>query len=246
MMVVARGARGCGGALASWRRLLATGGASPRTLLETEAFVVKSLAVTPFEMNMYLVGCKATGEAAIVDAGDDAVGRWVEAAGDLAIRHLLQTHGHVDHVAGLAAFKAALPDAPVYLHPLDDWIAAAAPAQGLAMGMRCPAPPAADVALADGDALSVGAVSLDVLHTPGHAPGHVAFHAPAHGVLFGGDLLFRGSIGRTDFPGCDVDDMQASLRRVAALPAETVVFPGHMGPTTIGDEVATNPFLQGL
>jgi len=167
------------------RRGLATGAAAPRTVLETAALVVKSLPVTPFEMNMYLLCCKATGDAAIIDAGDDDVDVWVAAAGDAGatIRHLVQTHGHVDHVAGLAAFKAALPDAPTYLHPLDDWIAAAAPAQGLAMGMRCPAPPPADVPLADGAVVRVGDVALDALHTPGHAPGHVAFHAAAHGVL---------------------------------------------------------------
>ena len=107
------------------RRGLATGAAAPRTVLETAALVVKSLPVTPFEMNMYLLCCKATGDAAIIDAGDDDVDVWVAAAGDAGatIRHLVQTHGHVDHVAGLAAFKAALPDAPTYLHPLDDWIA---------------------------------------------------------------------------------------------------------------------------
>ena len=82
--------------------------------------------------------------------------------------------------------------------------------------------------------------------TPGHAPGHVCFYLAAHAALFGGDLIFQGSIGRTDFPGCDADDMRASLRRASELPPDTVVFPGHMGPTTIGAEVASNPFLQGL
>lgn len=228
-------------------RRFASVAAQPRTVLETDALIVKTLPVTPFEMNMYLLGCKSTGDAAIVDAGDSDVARWVEAAGgDGAIKHVLQTHGHVDHVAGLADFKEALPDAPVYLHPLDDWIAAAAPAQGLAMGMRCPSPPAADVALADGDVLRVGDLEIGVLHTPGHAPGHVCFYLAAHAALFGGDLIFQGSIGRTDFPGCDADDMRASLRRASELPPDTVVFPGHMGPTTIGAEVASNPFLQGL
>ena len=113
-------------------------------------------------------------------------------------------------------------------------------------GISCSQPPDADVAIADGDTLHVGDIALSVMHTPGHSPGHVCFHLEEHHVLVGGDLLFRGSIGRTDFPGCDSDKMQASLKRVLELDDTTLVLPGHMEVTTIGEERATNPFLQGL
>ena len=146
----------------------------------------------------------------------------------------------------LRQMKAALPEAPVYLHPLDTPIIESAPQQGASFGMACPQPPKVDVDIHDGDVLEVGNIKLKVMHTPGHAPGHVIFHSEDHGVLFGGDLVFQGSIGRTDFPGCDVDDMQQSLRLLLTLPAETQIFPGHMGFTTVADEKASNPFLQGL
>ena len=89
-------------------------------------------------------------------------------------------------------------------------------------------------------------MSLEALHTPGNAPGHCCFHDAAHGLLFAGDLLFKGSIGRTDFPGCDQAKMQQSLRRMLALPPATRVFPGHMEETSIGEEAASNSFLAGL
>ena len=92
----------------------------------------------------------------------------------------------------------------------------------------------------------IGSLTLEALHTPGHAPGHVCFYESAQGLLFSGDLLFRNSIGRTDFPGCDAAAMQRSLRRVCGLPLEVHVFPGHMEPTTLADEAANNPFLLNL
>jgi glyoxylase-like metal-dependent hydrolase (beta-lactamase superfamily II) len=98
--------------------------------------------------------------------------------------------------------------------------------------------------LAEGDVLTVGSLSFDVLHVPGHAPGHVAFVTDGH--MVGGDLLFAGSIGRTDLPLSDPDRMTESLERVARLPLETIVYPGHGPTTSIGRERATNPFLSGL
>ena len=92
----------------------------------------------------------------------------------------------------------------------------------------------------------LGRLAVQVLHTPGHAPGHVVFHLAEHEVLFAGDLLFRGSIGRTDFPGCDRAKMDESLRRVMQLPRDTRVFPGHMDATSIGVESQSNPFVSAL
>lgn len=120
------------------------------------------------------------------------------------------------------------------------------PAQGLLFGFAISIPPRADRELADGETLRVGALSLTAMHTPGHSPGHVVFHVPDHELLFCGDLVFAGSVGRTDFPGCDKEAMQASLRRMLALPDATTLLPGHMGTSTVGEEAATNPFLVGL
>jgi glyoxylase-like metal-dependent hydrolase (beta-lactamase superfamily II) len=105
-------------------------------------------------------------------------------------------------------------------------------------------PPAADVMLAGGDTLSVGALQLQVLYTPGHAPGHVCFHLAADRAIFDGDVLFQGSIGRTDLPGGDFDTLMASIRdHLLTLPDETVVLSGHGPATTIGQEKTSNPFL---
>ena len=183
-----------GMATIAWRRLAVRGPrqaaakrwlSSPRLIYEDEAVIVKSLPVTPFQMNQYLLGCKTTGDGAIVDAGDDAVARWMAAAAEhgLEVKHLIQTHGHVDHVSGLAAFKRELPDAPIYLHPLDAVIMKAAPAQGMSFGMTgIEDPPPADVDVDDGDVLKVGNLELTAMHTPGHAPGHLIFHLASAGV----------------------------------------------------------------
>ena len=231
------------------RRCLCSSNSSvPRRIYESDELLVRSLAVTPFQMNQYLLGCKQSGEAALIDTGDSIPQRWIDAASEdgLTIRHILLTHAHVDHVAGLAETKALLPDAPSHLHPADGWTLLSAPAQGMMFGLSCPTLPAADVDLQDEAELCIGSLRLRVMHTPGHAPGHVVFHLPKHDLLFSGDLLFRRSIGRTDFPGCDPAKMEASLRRVLELPGCTRVFPGHMEQTTIEAEAQSNPFLQGL
>jgi glyoxylase-like metal-dependent hydrolase (beta-lactamase superfamily II) len=105
-------------------------------------------------------------------------------------------------------------------------------------------PPPADRPLAEGDTLRVGSLSFDVLHLPGHAPGHVAFHG--YGLLFGGDVLFAGSIGRTDLPGANPAHLEQSLARLAELQPDTIVYPGHGTATTIGQELQANPFLNGI
>lgn len=220
----------------------------PRLVLKNESVLIATLPVTPFQMNQYLIGCPKTGAAALVDCGDGEPERWVQTAAEhsLTIQHLLQTHAHVDHVAGLAVTKALLPDAPVYLHPDDYYILKTSPAQGVAFGFSISSPPSVEVDLSDGQMINVGDLSLRVLHTPGHAPGHVCFHLAEQELLFVGDLIFRGSIGRTDFPGCNQEDMTRSLRRILTLPPATRLFPGHMEDTTLAVETKSNPFLVEL
>jgi len=212
---------------------------------EDASLVLASMPVGPFAMNQMLVGCAHTLRATLVDPGGppDLFIQEAERRG-LEIESIWLTHGHIDHILGLAATKAAL-DVPIFMHPNDLPMLASATYQGRMFGIDVQQPPQPDRDLADGDTLQLGALTFEVLFTPGHAPGHVCFYAASHGVLIGGDLLFRGSIGRLDLPGCDTGLMRSSLARVGALPAETRVYPGHMEPTTIGEELKANPFLNG-
>lgn len=214
--------------------------------MKSDSIIIEFQPVGPFAMNSYLIGCLETKEAALIDAGGDSEHFLALAEKhELTVKKLLQTHGHVDHVAGLRAMKD-LSGAEIYLHPGDRPIYDSAVTQGRFFGFPVSTPPPVDVELAEGQIVEVGNIRLEVLHTPGHCPGHVCFYAAAEGVMFSGDLLFQGSIGRTDLPGGDARQIKASLDRlVRDIPADTVVYPGHMGPTTMAQEKLSNPFLTG-
>jgi glyoxylase-like metal-dependent hydrolase (beta-lactamase superfamily II) len=211
------------------------------------AIEIRPMPLGPLQTNCYLVGCKETMQAAVIDPAADGGSIAAMAENDSwTISHILLTHAHFDHVGGLEALKAAT-GAPIYLHPEAVAMLAGAPMSAAMFGLRIPAPPPADAFLADGQELQVGHLRLQVLHTPGHAPGHVCFHVPAHQVVFDGDVLFQGGIGRTDFPNSDHDTLMESIRvKLLTLPDDTRVFPGHGAATTIGEERATNSFLFGL
>ena len=185
----------------------------------------------------------ASGDGVLVDPGDegDRLVAAVEGA-SVELRELWITHGHVDHIGGIAAVKRRW-DVPVFLHPLDEPLYRAGARQAAYYGLPFDVPPLPDRALAEGDRLTLGSLSFDVLHVPGHAPGHVAFFG--HGVVFGGDCLFAGSIGRTDLPLSSPADLAASLDRLSGLPGPTRVLPGHGPETTIDVERRSNPFLTG-
>jgi len=167
----------------------------------------------------------------------------IESSG-ATLRAVWITHGHLDHIGAISAIRRRFAGVPVHLHSLDRLVYDAQSffAESYQVPFEQPAPPDED--LAHGDVLRVGKLSFDVLHLPGHSPGHVVFHG--HGIVLGGDVLFAGSIGRTDLPMANPAHMQESLRTMAALPRETVVYPGHGAPTTIGDELNSNPFLNGI
>jgi hydroxyacylglutathione hydrolase len=208
---------------------------------------VSALDVVPipngtFAQNCYLVHPRGSSDAAIVDPGEESDRILAEASGrGLRITAIWLTHAHIDHVMGIGAVKAAT-GAPISLHPADRPLYDNAPAQGLWFGLRIAPLPPPEVELRHGDRLTLGDVTLEVRHVPGHSPGHVVFVAA--GMVIGGDVLFAGSIGRTDLPGGDLETLLDGIRReLLTLPDETVVYSGHGPPTTIGEERKSNPFL---
>jgi len=197
-----------------------------------------------FAANCYVVAPSAAAECVIIDPGEDAAA----AIDDILARHRLKpiavllTHGHIDHVWSVAPVCGA-KDIPAYIHPADR---AMLSNPGIAFGQ----PIFGDLTLSepddvkeltDGAAISLGGLSFTVSHTPGHTQGSVTFRSDD--TLFSGDLLFAGSIGRTDLPGGDLRQMMGSLARTMELPDQTIVLPGHGPQTTIGRERETNPFL---
>lgn len=199
------------------------------------------ITVGPFQENSYLVSDSPTRRAVLIDPGDEAprIARMVQAAG-VSIQAVWLTHAHLDHVGAIASVKRDW-DVPVLLHAADLPIYRRVAQQAAFYGLSLEQPPDPDGELANGDVLQLGGLRFTVRHTPGHSPGHVVFLGD--GVMIGGDLLFAGSIGRTDLPLSDPDAMESSLAMVATLDPDTIVYPGHGPPTSIGDELATNPYL---
>ncbi len=196
-----------------------------------------------FEENCFILADRDRGEAVLVDPGEEADLFLARLDTErLALTGIWLTHGHLDHVMGVGRVVERA-GVPVWLHPADRPLYDAVPQQAASLlGIEIPPPPAPDYDLADGDAVRVGDAVFDVLHVPGHSPGHVAFVVP--GAAVSGDVLFAGSIGRTDLPGGSAETLLRSIReRLAVLPDDTVVYPGHGPATTIGSEKATNPFL---
>ena len=205
---------------------------------------VHALTVGAFEENTWFLHEPSTGELLLVDPGDEAPRLLAEIDGlGARLTAIWLTHAHIDHIGGIAGVKARWPDAEVHSHPLDAPHLLHAPRVAARYGLPFDPPPTPERELAEGQTLEFAGVQFDVWHLPGHAPGHVAFIGAGH--CLSGDLLFAGSIGRTDLPLCDPAAMERSLARLAALPDETMVHPGHGPETTIGRERRFNPFLNG-
>jgi hydroxyacylglutathione hydrolase len=199
------------------------------------------------QTNTYVVAPERGGEAVVVDAPPDPEGVVaLLAEHDLTPVALVVTHGHVDHAGGAGAVARAT-GASAYVHPDDDFLTLDPASQlRVLFGMAPPGdyePPESYQALSHGQVLAVAGVDLTVLHTPGHTPGHCCLLLEDEGVLFSGDQLFAGSVGRVDLPGGDLDQLTASMRdHVMTLPDDTRVLPGHGPETTVRRERVTNPF----
>lgn len=204
---------------------------------------VETITVGAFQENSYLLVDEESGESALIDPGAEAerLIAAVERSGT-SLKAMWLTHAHIDHVGGIAGVKRRWP-VPIYLHPLDATLYRHAHTQAEMYGLPFEDPPPADQELGDGDTLSLGTLRFQVSHVPGHAPGHVMIHG--HGVAFVGDCVFAGSVGRTDLPGSNGRDLTRSLELITALDPATVLYPGHGPATTIGEELRSNPFLNG-
>lgn len=196
----------------------------------------------PYGTNCWLLSAEGTDDAVVVDPGFEPgrVHGLLAAAGKRPVA-VLATHAHLDHMGTGGVFAG--DGVPVFVHEADAIAFTDLPAWGA--GGPNPLAEVKDLrTIVDGDVLDFAGFSIEVVHTPGHTPGHCCFRTDA--LLFSGDLVFAGSIGRSDFPNSDPDAMRASLRRFLTLPDELPVLPGHGPDTTVGRERASNPFLAGL
>ena len=209
---------------------------------------VRMFTVGPVQENCYIVRRKDDPTAVIVDPGDDAeqLLTAVERLGIETVEAILVTHTHFDHVGAVAPVARAT-EAPVYCPELETQVLANIMDYVPWPGFGPFESYHADHTVAGGETLELAGLSFDVVFTPGHSPGHVTYALAEHEAMFSGDVLFQGSVGRVDLPGGDWPTLLASIENlIDAYPAETSVFPGHMGVTTLGRERATNPFLREL
>lgn len=203
----------------------------------------ESLCVGPFGMNAYILWCDRSMSGILVDPGDETAAI-VERVGRLGahLERIVITHAHIDHVLHAHEAKARL-EIPLYMHRDDEPLLQNLPRQAATFGIAAGAVPQVDAYLNDGDIICFGEVELTVRHTPGHSPGSISLIGAGHAIV--GDVLFRGSIGRTDLPGGSFEVLIHSVReKLLTLPDPVCVLPGHGEPTTIGFERLHNPFLQ--
>ncbi len=205
------------------------------------------LTVGQVAENCFVLRCDGSDAGLIVDPGEEAE-RILEVVDELGIKveAILLTHTHFDHIGAVAPVAKAT-GAPVYCPEIEVPVLADIMAFVPWPGFGPYESYEADETVAGGEKLELAGMEIDVIFTPGHSPGHVSYSIPEQGALFSGDVLFQGSVGRTDLPGGDWPTLARSIGTlIETLPPETKVFPGHMGLTTLGQEAATNPFLREL
>jgi glyoxylase-like metal-dependent hydrolase (beta-lactamase superfamily II) len=205
--------------------------------------IIKTLPLGPIMANCFIVGCENTKSAVVIDPGDE-VNKILLAMADskLTVKYIINTHGHFDHVGANKRLKDAT-NAPILIHKADADMLAQVSMSAMAFGMSGENSPPADRTIDEVDKITFGDITLTVIHTPGHSLGGVSLWVD--GVVFVGDSLFAGSIGRTDFPGGDYDTLIKSIKtKLFPLGDDVVVYSGHGPETTIGREKRFNPFLQ--
>jgi glyoxylase-like metal-dependent hydrolase (beta-lactamase superfamily II) len=218
--------------------------------------LIQEITVTAFQQHTRIVACEATKQAICIDPGDEAE-RIVETLErfELTLQAICLTHAHLDHVGGVAALKKLKPEAKINLHKADEFMYQALPdqpawigiprAQWAALGFTFETPPPVDEYWTDGQKYPVGQLEFEILHCPGHTPGHVVLYEPRERKVFVGDVLFAGSVGRTDLPGGSTEQLLMSIKnKLLTLGDDVEVYSGHGPVTTIGEERFTNPFLN--
>ena len=209
---------------------------------------VKTFVFNPFQENTYVIYDESR-ECLIVDAGCNSTEEKQELIRFIRDVHLtpvalINTHCHIDHILGVEYLKVHF-SLPFKIHEADKPLLAHAEQQAVIFDLDFGGSPEADGFLRDGDIVEAGTVGLKILHIPGHSPGSIAMYNETGRMVFVGDVLFRGSIGRTDLPGGDYDTLISGIReKLLGLPPETIVYSGHGPPTTIEQEMYNNPFLK--
>jgi glyoxylase-like metal-dependent hydrolase (beta-lactamase superfamily II) len=210
---------------------------------QVSEMVIRGIVVGVFQENCWVLGNRRTGEAICIDPGDqpDEVLAMARDMG-VTIKAIANSHAHVDHILGVRGIQSET-GAKFYMHRGEAPIAARAVETAAMFGQPAEPPPDPDFLPDDGDEIEVAGVKLRVIHTPGHTPGSLSYYVD--GLLFSGDTLFAGSIGRTDLPGGNYEQEMASIiDKLLVLPDETIVLPGHMMETKIGVEKEMNPFVR--
>jgi len=204
---------------------------------------LKKIIVGPLAVNCYIVGCTKTNQAAVIDPGDD-VEKIIKTLNQelLVLKYILLTHGHVDHVTQLMKLKQAT-NAEILMHHDDVFLFENISAQAALFGLPNPGDPTPDRYLIDGDKIYLGEIQIRVLHTPGHSPGSLTFQIEKNLIV--GDLIFYGSIGRTDLPGGNYETLIQSVQQIIfTFSDDTNILPGHGPVTTVGTEKKFNPFFS--
>ncbi len=204
--------------------------------------IFERLIVGPLEENTYIIGDGQTKEVILIDPGDES-DRILDIINEkgLTVRSIICTHAHFDHIGAISDIKKET-EAEVLLHKSDLEMYESARDQAAFWGYSMDDIPAPDRFIDEGDVVHAGTMEFSVLHTPGHSPGGISLYG--QGILITGDTIFKGSVGRTDFPGGSVDDLKKSFRRLLEMPEDTKIFSGHGPETTVGMEKKTNFFIN--
>ncbi len=220
--------------------------------------IIEERTVTAFQQHTRIVGCEQTRRAICIDPGDDSesIVRAIDQH-RFELQAIICTHAHLDHIGGVAALKKLKPEAKIIIHKADEWIYEGLPeqpawigiprSQWKELGFAFEQPPRIDEYFEDGQIYPVGELEFTIIHCPGHTPGHVVLFERKERKVFVGDVLFAGSIGRTDLPGGSSEELLDSIRtKLLPLGDDVTVYSGHGPLTTIGQERQTNPFLTGV